>query len=184
MAKKAGGFPILTTASPKNHAKLMEIGATECFDYNDKDVVQKIRSAFSKYANKPLKRVLDSVVSCGEPSSTLLCEACVDDSSDALFTSPIPATSDAKNHWSGTFACRNVDVDLKIPNGPVLKFPGDKGMQDKIDEATSWAISNYGNGYCMPKVVVVKGGEEGIRAMVDSVSGKASMQKFVVEHPI
>lgn len=184
MAKKAGCFPILTTASPKNHAKLMEIGATECFDYNDKDVVQKIRSAFSKYANKPLKRVLDSVVSCGEPSSTLLCEACVDDSSDALFTSPIPATSDAKNHWSGTFACRNVDVDLKIPNGPVLKFPGDKGMQDKIDEATSWAISNYGNGYCMPKVVVVKGGEEGIRAMVDSVSGKASMQKFVVEHPI
>ncbi|KAJ5660933.1 uncharacterized protein N7484_000305 [Penicillium longicatenatum] len=184
LAKKAGCYPILTTASPKNHAKILEIGATECFDYNDKDVVQKIRSALSKYTTKPLRRVIDSIVFRGEPSSTGLCEACVDDLSDLLFTSPIPATSDAKHHWSGTFACRNVDVDFKIPNGPVLKFPADQGMQDKIDEATDWAISSYGNGYCMPNVVVVKGGEEGIRAMIDSVSGKASMQKFVVKHPI
>lgn len=146
--------------------------------------MQNIRSALLKYTNKPLKRVIDCVVSRGEPSSTILCEACVNGSSGGLFTSPIPATSDAMNHWSGTFACRNVDVDYRIPNGPVLNFPADQGMQNKIDEATSWAISNYGNGYCMPKVVVVKGGEEGIRAMIDSVSVKASMQKFVVEHPI
>lgn len=142
-AKKAGCYPIFTTASPKNHAKLLEVGATECFDYNDKCVVQNIRSALLKYSNKPLKRVIDCVVSRGEPSSTILCETCVGDSSGSLFTSPISATSDAKNHWSGTFACRNVDVDFKIPNGPVLKFTADQVMQDKIDEATSWAIPNY-----------------------------------------
>ncbi|KAJ5761287.1 hypothetical protein N7520_008443 [Penicillium odoratum] len=184
LAKKAGCYPILTTASPKNHAKLLEIGATECFDYNDPKVVQKILSALTRYTTKPLKRVVDSVVSRGQPSSTSLCEACVNDSTDALFTSPIPAASDAKNHWSRTFACRNVDVDFKLPNGIVLKHTPNQPMQDKIDQATSWAISNYGQGYRMPNVVVVKGGEEGIRAMLDVSAGKVSMQKFVIEHPI
>lgn len=73
-AKKAGCYPICTTASPKNHAKLLEIGTTECFYYNDKYAVQNIRSALLKYSNKPLKRVIDCVVSRGEPSSTLYLE--------------------------------------------------------------------------------------------------------------
>ncbi|KAK9768607.1 hypothetical protein K7432_000594 [Basidiobolus ranarum] len=184
LAKKAGCYPILATASPKNHAKLLEIGATECFDYNDCEVVQKIQSALKKYTTKPLKRVLDAVVSRGQPSSTSLCESCVEDSSDALFTSPIPATSDAKNHWSRTFACRNVDVDFRLQNGTLFRHAPDQSMQAKIDQAASWAISNYGNGYCMPKVVVVKGGEDGVRAILDVSAGKASMQKFVIEHPI
>ncbi|PYH42569.1 zinc-binding alcohol dehydrogenase family protein [Aspergillus saccharolyticus JOP 1030-1] len=184
LAKKAGCHPILTSASPRNHGRLLEIGATECFDYNDPDVVQNIRSALVKITTKPLVRVVDAVVSRGQPSSTSLCEACIDDPSTSLFTSPIPATSDAKNHWSRTFACRNVPVDFKLPNGVVLKHDPDQLMQDKIDQATAWAISNYGNGYCMPNVVVVKGGEDGMRAMRDVSAGKASMQKFVIEHPI
>ncbi|KAJ5959260.1 uncharacterized protein N7479_006410 [Penicillium vulpinum] len=184
LAKKAGCYPILTTASPKNHAKLLEIGATECFDYRDPNVVQNIQSALKKYTTKPLKRVVDSVVSRGQPSSISLCEACVDDPSDALFTCPLPPTSDAKQHWNRIFACRNVDINFKLPNGTVLKHEADQSMQAKIDQATSWAISNYGNGYCMPNVVVVKGGEEGVRAMLDVSAGKASMQKFVIEHPI
>ncbi|KAJ5625775.1 hypothetical protein N7510_002084 [Penicillium lagena] len=183
-AKKAGCYPIITTASPKNHAKLLSIGATECFDYNDNEVVEKIQSALSKHTTKPLKRVVDSVVSSEQPSSTSLCEACVNDSSDALFTSAIPASSDAKNQWSHIFACRNVDLEYKLPNGLVVKHAADQAMKEKIDQAVSWAISNYGKGYCMPNVVIVKGGEEGIRAMLDVSAGKASMQKFVIEHPI
>ncbi|KAJ5628767.1 hypothetical protein N7490_010995 [Penicillium lividum] len=183
-AKKANCHPILVTASPRNHAKLLSLGATECFDYNDQDVVQNIQGALSKHTTKPLKRVFDSVVGQGPPSTSVLCEACVDNASDALFTSPLPATKDAKNHWGRTFACRNADVDFVLPNGTVLRHKPDQEMQDKIDQATKWAIENYGSGYIMPNVAVVKGGEEGIRAMLDVADGKASMQKFAIEHPI
>lgn len=183
-AKKAGCYPILGTASPKNFSKVLSLGATDCFDYRDPDIVQKIQSAVSKHTTKPLKRVLDSVVSLGEPSSTALCELCVGDATDALFTSPVPAADDGKHHWSRTFACRNVDVDFHLPNGKVLVHKSDQQMQDKIDKATSWAIANYGGDYCLPNVVVVKGAEQGIKTMLDVAAGKASMQKFAIEHPI
>ncbi|KAL4801836.1 NAD(P)-binding protein [Aspergillus unguis] len=183
-AKKAGCYPIITTASPRNHGKLQEIGATVCLDYNDANIIQNIRSALSARTTKPLKRVLDAVVSRAHPSSTEICEACIDDPSVALFTSPVPASADAKNHWSRTFACRNVEVDFKLPNGTILQHTPNRPMQDKIDRATCWAISAYGHGYCMPRVVIVQSGEEGIRTMLDVSAGKASMQKFVIQHPI
>ncbi|KAJ5930385.1 NAD(P)-binding protein [Penicillium verhagenii] len=182
-AKKAGCHPILVTASPKNHSKLLELGATECFDYNDKEVVSQIRLAVARYTSKPLRRVFDSIVAPTEPSSTALCEACVDDASDTLFTSPIPVKNGTKI-WRRSFACRNVDVDFKLPNGQVLIHRANHDLQDIIDQATKWAIENYGKEYRLPSIVVVKGGEEGMQAMRESANGKASMQKFVIEHPI
>lgn len=43
LARKAGCFPILVSASAKNHEALKDIVATECFDYRDPDVVGKTR---------------------------------------------------------------------------------------------------------------------------------------------
>ena len=60
LAKAAGVGPILVTASPKNHAQLEELGADECFDYRDPDVVAQIKAAVSK-SGKRLLHVLDAV---------------------------------------------------------------------------------------------------------------------------
>ncbi|GAB1218547.1 hypothetical protein ATERTT37_007806 [Aspergillus terreus] len=186
LAAKAGCTPILTTASPRNNAALRQLGATECFDYADPDVVSKICAALAKYTSRPLARVLDAVVARNPPpSSTTLCEACVDPTTEnALFTSPVPATKEATRPWTRTFACRNVAVDFTLRDGTVLRHAPDQQMQDRIDRATRWAIAAYGTEYRMPNVAVVQGGEAGIRAMRDAVAGKASMQKFVIQHPI
>lgn len=39
------GYRVFATASPANHARLRELGAEECFDYREKDVVAVIRKA-------------------------------------------------------------------------------------------------------------------------------------------
>lgn len=181
-AKMAGCYPILATASAKNHAALSALGATECFDYHDSEIVKKIQASLKQHTSKPLLHVLDAVVSRGQPSSTALCEEIADEGS--RFTSSIPVAEGTAQKWEMAFACRNVDVDLTLPNGLVRKNPAVPEWQANIDKATKWAIDNYGSGYCMPNVVVVSGGEEGMEAMILVEQGRASMQKYVIEHPI
>lgn len=181
-AKKAGCFPIIATASERNNEAVLGLGATECFDYRDPDVVGKIKDALKKYSTKPLQHVLDAVVSCGQPSSTVLCEAIAD--KGALFTSSVPVQETTKQNWQHMFACRNVQADFKRPDGTVIENPPNLEWQDNMDRATRWAIDNYGHGYRMPNVVIVSGGEEGIKAMVHVANGGASMQKYVIRHPI
>ncbi|PYH94379.1 hypothetical protein BO71DRAFT_398954 [Aspergillus ellipticus CBS 707.79] len=181
-AKMAGCFPILATASSKNHEALYALGATECFDYRDPDVVEKVKMSVQRHTENPLQRVLDCVVSRGKPSSTELCEAIAD--IGARFTSPVTASYAAKQQWRRTFACRNVDVDFPLPDGTLLKHEAMPDWQANIDRATKWAIEHYGQGYCMPRVNVVHGGEEGMKAMLHVVGGGASMEKYVIQHPI
>jgi NADPH:quinone reductase-like Zn-dependent oxidoreductase len=42
---KLGGLRVLTTASPRNFDLVKDLGADEAFDYNDENVVEKIRAA-------------------------------------------------------------------------------------------------------------------------------------------
>lgn len=181
-AKMAGCYPILATASEKNHQALRELGATECFDYRDPNIVDNIKEALKRHSNKPLQHVLDAVVSHSQPSSTELCEAIADPG--ARFTSPMPVADQATKEWRPAFACRNVDVTLSLPGGVDLTYRAAPEWQANIDHATKWAIDHYDRGYVMPHVQVVKGGEKGIEAMINVAAGRASMEKFVIEHPI
>eukprot|EP01117_Protostelium_nocturnum_P014462 TRINITY_DN5502_c0_g1_i2.p1 TRINITY_DN5502_c0_g1~~TRINITY_DN5502_c0_g1_i2.p1 ORF type:complete len:383 (+),score=107.82 TRINITY_DN5502_c0_g1_i2:106-1149(+) len=54
---KLYGYKVVTTASPSNHETLKAAGADLVFDYNDKDVVQKIREA----TNESVKYAVDSI---------------------------------------------------------------------------------------------------------------------------
>lgn len=42
---RAAGYRVLTTASPRNHERMRELGAEAVFDYHDADVVQQIVAA-------------------------------------------------------------------------------------------------------------------------------------------
>jgi NADPH:quinone reductase-like Zn-dependent oxidoreductase len=42
---KMAGMRVITTASPKHFDRLKQLGADECFDYNDPEVADKIRKA-------------------------------------------------------------------------------------------------------------------------------------------
>lgn len=182
LAKMAGCYPILTTASKKNHDALRALGATECFDYRDKDIVDQIQRALQRHNAKPLNHVLDAVVSHKKPSSTSICEQLA--GQGARLTAPVPVAGDAARTWKQTFACRNVVVTFELPSGEIIRKEPVPEWQLNIDWATRWAIEHYGSGYRMSNVTVVKGGHEGMKAMMVSADGGASMQKFVIQHPI
>lgn len=186
LAKHMGLYPIITTASSKHHETLKSLGADACFDYRDSDVVAKIKAELKNHGNQPLSHVLDCVVKRDEPSSTVLCEQCCpNEGADAKFTAPLPAAaSKYRSKWASTFACRFVDVELQIPHGPKMVHKARPEWQAEMDKAVKWCFENYGNGYCMPNVVVVKGAEEGMKKIRDSRNGKASLEKYVIQHPL
>ena len=84
------------------------------------------------------------------------------------------------------FACHNVDTEFVLPDGHRREEKANLEWQEKMDEAFVWALENYGSGrgFVMPNVKIVKGGEEGIKALGLSANGKASFEKFTVEHPL
>jgi NADPH:quinone reductase-like Zn-dependent oxidoreductase len=184
-AKNAGCYPILTTASPKNHQVLLSLGASECFDYRNKTVVDQIRWALKSRSDKPLRHVFDTVGSQDDPSSISLCEACCETGDElARFTTCVTNAPKGMQSWQRSVAVRNIELTFQLRNGPqVIQHPNFE-WQANIDQATKWAIENYNQGYCMPNVTVVKGGEKAIKIMKLVAGGGASLEKFVVEHPI
>lgn len=186
MAKAVGCYPILTTASPKHHEQLLSLGATECFDYRDDKVVEQIQVAVKSYGKKPLEHVFDCVGAKSTPSSATLCESCCANGGKGVkFTCVVPPT-DGKDHqdWMRTFAVRNADVDFILPNGIKLIHKAHPEWQAINTKAVQWCLDNYGKGFYIPNVKVVKGGEAGIEKMRLVREGKASMEKFVIEHPL
>lgn len=84
------------------------------------------------------------------------------------------------------FPCHNVDTELLLLNGHERHEKANLPWQQKIDEAFVWALENYGRGrgFVMPNFKIVKGGGEGMRVMRLSASGKASFEKFTIDHPL
>jgi len=63
---KLAGCSVITTASPDNHAFLKSLGANECFDYKDKDVLANIKQAASNLVgDKGIWAAVDTVVERG-----------------------------------------------------------------------------------------------------------------------
>lgn len=58
LLKLAGYTNVLATASPRNHALLHELGATNCFDYRSPDLVEEILAATG---GQPVKYAVDTI---------------------------------------------------------------------------------------------------------------------------
>jgi len=181
LAKAAGCYPIITTASPKNHATLLSLGADKCFDYRATDIEQQISAAMN---GKKFPYVFDCVVAKGNEntlSSTKICENL--STADAKCAAALPIVESEKE-WPRVFACRSADIDFILPNGHRLVHKANLPWQEKMDEAFTWAIEHYGNGFVMPNVKVVKGGQESLQALRISAAGSASLEKFAIQHPL
>ncbi|KAI8627379.1 hypothetical protein F5Y19DRAFT_177139 [Xylariaceae sp. FL1651] len=189
VAKQAGFGSIYTTASLKNHATLLALGATQCFDYRSPTVVDDIRSAVACSPNRKLSIVFDAVTTgtgFGEPatqdkldlskSSPALANRCLTDGPDAKDTylcASLPLPSDPR--WSFCLAIRNPKESPQIAE-----------YNRKIEAFMAWALADFSakGGYRLPKITVVKGAEEGIQAINDVFEGKYSMEKLVIQHPL
>ncbi|KAI5921422.1 hypothetical protein F4810DRAFT_337158 [Camillea tinctor] len=180
LARFLGFSPILTTASAHNHATLLRLGATQCFDYRLPTVVDDIRAA----SKKPLTTVFDAVgagMGFGEPEpkanvdlstcSPELARRCVTDEKgdDVRLCCALPVEHDPR--WGFCFPIREADTETEYAR--------------RLAGVVDWLLEHRGEvGYEVPRVRVVKGAEEGIRAIHDVFEGRTSMEKVVIEHPL
>ena len=64
-------------------------------------------------------------------------------------------------------------------------FPDAADYRARTQAAVEWLLENHRNiRFRIPNVRVVKGAEEGVRAIRDVYEGKVSMEKVVIEHPM
>lgn len=181
LAKAASCYPIITTASPKNHETLLSLGADFCLDYRAGDVEAHISAAME---GKKFSYIFDCVVAAGTDdslSSTAICENL--SSADGKCCGVTPAI-EPKKEWPRVFACRNADVDFALPDGRTIVHKANLQWQAKMDEAFLWALENYGKGFVIPNVKVVVGTEKALEALRLVAGGKASFQKLTIQHPL
>lgn len=180
LAKNMKVGPIFATASSSNHEALIQLGATQCFDYRDPDVVASIRIAIEK-SGKPLKYVFDTVCAegnPGKPGTIDLCES-------------LAATPDVKlacvrpqprrPRWKMVLASRARDFEFPPPLGPSKARPE---WEPLLEHTVKWAMTNYGKEFRIPNVTVVQGAEAGIDAIKAVFEGRKSFQKLVIKHPL
>jgi NADPH:quinone reductase-like Zn-dependent oxidoreductase len=177
LAKAMKIEPIFVTASPSNHQALMQLGATQCFDYRDSGVVESLHGAIES-SSKPLMYVFDTVCKDGSPGTIDMCES-LPASSNVKYACTLPQPRNPK--WNMVLASRARD----FPTPPSL--PPSKAnpeWESRLEKTVKWAMDHYGIDFHIPHVTIVCGGEEGIRAIRDVFAGKMSFQKVVIQHPL
>lgn len=178
LARAMGLKPIFTTASPANHEALLRLGATQCFDYRDPNIVNVVRAAAEKKGDT-IKYILDTVCKDGSPGTVEQCES-IAAAPDVTFAGSLPQIGNPR--WKMAFAARGIDAAVPF----LIPGVGKANMEweSRLEKAVIWAATNYGKQFQIPNVQIVKGAESGIQAIKDVNEGKVSFAKVVIEHPL
>jgi len=206
LAKAAGFFPIITTASQQNHHAMKELGASHVFDYKRPSVVQDIRTLL-KSEGWSLKTVFDAVctglgVSDGlteeqekavqekyDQSSSAMARQCCDpnvSSSELRLTSVLPVKMDPDYEYCLNFrAVELVDIGGEVSKDAkqeeIAKW---RKWQPRIEKCIEWLVENNEKYWQPPRTRVVKGVEEGLQGISDVWQGKVSREKLVIDHRV
>lgn len=188
VAREAGFGPIFTTASAKHHSTLRDLGATECFDYHDSHVIDKIQSAVAK-SGKKLATAFDAVgagLGVFDPppaqpldmakSTPSLARQCLSDvaEEELRLSAVLPVAHDPA--WKFCLGMRSPGPEtIGIPQDP--KWPG------RVETFMQWFLANP-NAFRSPNVKEVTGIDEGMRQIQRVFEGGASMEKVIIAHPL
>lgn len=183
VAKAAGFSPIFTTASTKNHATLLGLGASQCFDYRSATVVDEIHAA-TKEMGTTLFTVFDTVSIGAFPppedvktsSPWLSRQSCSMDTAALRLASTTPVAFDTAFVMSQSYR----------PDGNVssMGFPQDPEFPTRARKAVKWVVESPNRCVKFPNVKVVRGAEPGILEIGRVSGGLVSMEKVVIEHPM
>ncbi|KAH9210360.1 chaperonin 10-like protein [Leptodontidium sp. 2 PMI_412] len=183
VAKAAGFSPIFTTASTKNHATLLGLGASQCFDYKSSTVVDEIHAATKKLGTT-LSTVFDTVSIGTYPppedvktsSPWLSRQSCSIDTAALKLASTVPMALDTSFVMSQSYR----------PDGNVssMGFPQDPEFPTRARKVMEWFVESTDKCVKFPNVKVVRGAEAGIPEIRRVCGGLVSMEKVVIEHPM
>ena len=183
IARAAGFSPIFTTASTKNHATLLGLGASQCFDYRSASVVDEIHAATKKLGTT-LFTVFDTVSIGAYPppedvktsSPWLSRQSCSMGTTALRLASTTPVAFDSAFVMSQSYR----------PDGNMssMGFPQDPEFPTRARKAMEWFVESTDRCVKFPNVKVVQGAEAGIQEIGRVSGGLVSMEKVVIEHPM
>lgn len=194
LARAAGFGNIFVTASEKNHAALREVGATQCIDYHDENVVAEIRSAVAKEGVR-LTAAFDAVsmgLGIFEPlteAETAAIDANYEESTPALAKSCLSKPVDGEKLRLASTLPVLKDPDWVFALYSRKHSPEEEeahpGWWQRQEKVTTWVIENHETAWRpLPKIRVVRDSKEVVQAIRDIFEGKGSMEKVVVKHPM
>ncbi|PNP58374.1 hypothetical protein FNYG_15126 [Fusarium nygamai] len=177
LARAARVSSIIAIASTKRHEFLKTLGATQCFDYNDVDVVDKVKSALQ--ATNGTIWALDAV---GRPEQQALLKSAISQH-DKIVLATVMIGGDPE--YEVALSSRHFDIEFEFPGGQKWAAPKDMAAADRHWRGFRWIVEKYGSDEYVPTPVrLLEGsGEDAIQELF----GLQSMKKFgklVFKHPL
>lgn len=178
LARSSGVTTIIATASPERHELLESLGATHCFDYKDRDVVQKIQT---KLHETRLTQVWGLDAAAVGNSSGLLADA-LTGIPDARLAS---VSLMAPEPFRAVLGARHYDLVFTFPGTSTpMRIPAQPMKAAKLSESLSWVLENYGSKFKLPVVRTFRGTAEQAAEEIYGVGQQKVFGKLIIEHPL
>ncbi|KAK2931099.1 hypothetical protein FoTM2_008609 [Fusarium oxysporum f. sp. vasinfectum] len=177
-ARAARVSSIIAIASSKRHEYLKTLGATQSFDYNDTDVIEKVKSALQSTSG-----TIWAFDALGSPESQVLLKKAIPQHDKTVLASVLLG---GDPEYKAVMGARHFDVEFELPGGQKVVWPKDMAAADRHWRGFRWAVENYGapGGYVPAPVRVFEGsGEEAIKE-VYNVKNMSTFGKLVLRHPL
>lgn len=186
---RAAGYRVITTASPRNHNRMRQLGAEAVFDYNSPDIVAQI---VATVAGVPVAGVLAIAVGSGTPSVKI---ARATGAKKVAMASP-PVSFYDQPRTPG-FSLQRIGLFLKLgTRSALLQLRAlTSGVKTSFIWGSAIATSPVGpavwgtylpealaaNTYQLyPQPQIITGGLPAIQGALDTARGGLSSQKLVV----
>ncbi|UPK96789.1 hypothetical protein LCI18_007724 [Fusarium solani-melongenae] len=178
LARSSGLATIIAIASPERHELLKDLGATYCFDYKDKDVVQKIQTKLHEI--RPTQVWGFDAAAVGN-SSGLLAEALAGHPNVRLASVSLAALEPFRT----VLGARHYDLVLTFPGASTpMRIPARPMEAAKLSESLSWVLENYGSKFKLPVVRTFHGTAEEAAEEIYGVGQQKIFGKLTLEHPL
>ncbi|KAF5569572.1 zinc-type alcohol dehydrogenase [Fusarium phyllophilum] len=177
-ARAARVSSIIAIASSKRHEYLKTLGATQSFDYNDTNVIEKVKSALQSTSG-----TIWALDARGSSESQALLKKAIPQHGKTVLASVMVG---GDPEYKGIMGARHFDVEFELPGGKKMSWPRDRAAADRHWRGFRWAVENYGapGGYVpMPGRVFEGSGEDAIKE-VYNVKNMTTFGKLMLKHPL
>lgn len=177
-ARAARVSSIIAIASSKRHEYLKTLGATQSFDYNDTDVIEKVKSALQSTSG-----TIWAFDALGSPESQVLLKKAIPQHDRTVLASVLLG---GDPEYKAIVGARHFDVEFELPGGQKVVWPKDMAAADRHWRGFRWAVENYGapGGYVPAPVRVFEGSGEDAIKEVYNVKNMSTFGKLVLKHPL
>ncbi|KAH6986866.1 chaperonin 10-like protein [Ilyonectria destructans] len=170
---------IVAIASAKRHDFLKSLGATQCFDYHDESVVDKVKSALKE--TKGTIWGFDALGSIANPVSQDVLASVIPAHDKVRLATVLLSPHDG---FEITLGGRHFDIEFDLPDGRRLFFPKDLEAADRMWRAFGWVLEHYGAEYVPTPARVVEGSGKDAIDELYKMSEMGNFGKVLLKHPL